>query len=91
MTELQPYQIMTVIAFLAVLVLIQVAIKLFRGQDLLRPAQKRMRVVETLTVGPKERLLLVEIDEQETLVGVSKQGSVSILDFKTKIGGPSDA
>ena len=91
MTELQPYQILTVIAFLAMLVLIQVAIKFFRGQDLLRPAQKRMRVVETLTVGPKERLLLVEIDEQQTLVGVSKQGSVSILDFKTKIGGPSDA
>lgn len=79
MTDIQPYQIVVVLAFLAVLFAVQIFLKYGRvPQSPLRGAD-RLRLVQQIAVGPKERLLLVCVDNEEFLIACPKHGEMSVV------------
>ncbi len=47
--------------------------KLQNGSSLLRMNRNRMQVLETLSVGTRQKIMLVRVDEREILVGVTAQ------------------
>ena len=52
--------------------------KLQNGQGLLRKHTQRLQTVETLSVGTRQKIMLIRVDEREILVGVSAQ-NISVL------------
>lgn len=40
---------------------------------LLRKATNRMHVVETLSVGPRQKIALIQVDGREVLIGITAQ------------------
>ena len=79
MTDIQPYQIVVVLAFLAVLFAVQIFLKYGRmPQNQLRNVD-RLRLVQQIAIGPKERLLLVSVDNDEFLVTCPKHGQMSVV------------
>ncbi len=66
--------------FLLVLVLLLGVLWLLRrlqgikGLQGLRPVARRLSVVEALTVGPRQKLAIVRMDEREVLVGITPHG-----------------
>ena len=79
MTDIQPYQIVVVLAFLAVLFAVQIFLKYGRmPQNQLRNVD-RLRLVQQIAIGPKERLLLVSVDNDEFLVTCPKHGLMSVV------------
>ncbi len=47
--------------------------KLQNGSSLLRKNPNRMQVLETLSVGTRQKIMLIRVDEREILVGVTAQ------------------
>lgn len=45
--------------------------KLQNGQGLLRKHTQRLQTLETLSVGTRQKIMLIRVDEREILVGVS--------------------
>jgi flagellar protein FliO/FliZ len=45
--------------------------KLQNGQGLLRKNTQRMQTLETLSVGTRQKIMLIRVDDREILVGVS--------------------
>ena len=66
--------------FLLVLVLLVAVLWLLRrfqgikGLQGLRPVARRLSVVEALSVGPRQKLAIVKVDDREVLMGVSPTG-----------------
>jgi flagellar protein FliO/FliZ len=66
--------------FLLVLVLLLAVLWVLRrlqgikGLQGLRPVARRLAVVEALSVGPRQKLAIVRLDNREVLVGVSPNG-----------------
>lgn len=66
--------------FLLVLVLLVAVLWLlrrlqgFKGLQGLRPAARRLSVVESLSMGPRQKLALVRWDDREVLIGLTPQG-----------------
>ena len=54
----------------------------------LRPAARRLAVVESLSVGPRQRIALVRVDEREVLIGVSPAG-FTLLQAPGSAAGPA--
>jgi len=52
--------------------------KLQNGQGLLRKHTQRLQTVETLSVGTRQKIMLIRVDEREILVGVSAQ-NITVL------------
>ena len=52
--------------------------KLQNGQGLLRKHTQRLQTVETLSVGARQKIMLIRVDEREILVGVSAQ-NITVL------------
>jgi flagellar protein FliO/FliZ len=50
-----------------------------RMQSRVRPGGQRVRCVESLAVGVKERVLLLEVGERQLLVGASPAGLRTLL------------
>jgi len=47
--------------------------KLQNGQSLLRKHTQRLQTVETLSVGTRQKIMLIRVDDREILLGVSAQ------------------
>jgi flagellar protein FliO/FliZ len=47
--------------------------KLQSGSSLLRKNTQRMQTLETLSVGTRQKIMLIRVDEREILVGVTAQ------------------
>jgi flagellar protein FliO/FliZ len=47
--------------------------RLQSGTSLLRKSKNRLHVLETLSVGARQKILLIRVDEREILVGISAQ------------------
>lgn len=47
--------------------------KLQSGQGLLRKNTQRLQTLETLSVGTRQKIMLIRVDDREILVGVSAQ------------------
>jgi flagellar protein FliO/FliZ len=47
--------------------------KLQNGSSLLRKSTARLQALETLSVGPRQKIMLVRVDEREILVGITAQ------------------
>jgi flagellar protein FliO/FliZ len=47
--------------------------KLQSGSSLLRKSTARLQALETLSVGPRQKIMLVRVDEREILVGITAQ------------------
>jgi flagellar protein FliO/FliZ len=45
-----------------------------KGLQGLRPVARRLSVVEALTVGPRQKLAVVRLDDREVLVGITPSG-----------------
>ena len=56
MSDIQPIQIVIILIFLGALFAAQVIIKRLIANGKVVPVQSDMRIVETLLVGPKDRL-----------------------------------
>lgn len=52
--------------------------KLQNGQGLLRKHTQRLQTMETLSVGTRQKIMLIRVDEREILIGVSAQ-SITVL------------
>ena len=79
MTDIQPYQIVVVLAFLAVLFAVQIFLKYGRMPQSQMRSVDRLRLVQQIAIGPKERLLLVSVDSEEFLVACPKHGQMSVV------------
>ena len=47
--------------------------KLQNGQSLMRKHTQRLQTRETLSVGPRQKIMLIRVDDREILLGVSAQ------------------
>ena len=47
--------------------------KLQNGQGLMRKHTQRLQTLETLSVGTRQKIMLIRVDDREILVGVSVQ------------------
>jgi flagellar protein FliO/FliZ len=47
--------------------------KLQNGSPLLRKNSQRLQTLETLSVGPRQKIMLIRLDDREVLVGVTAQ------------------
>ncbi len=61
--------------------------KLQNGSSLLRKSTQRMQTLETLSVGTRQKIMLIRVDNREILVGVTAQ-QMTVL---TPWPGASDA
>lgn len=47
--------------------------KLQNGSPLLRKSANRLQALETLSIGPRQKIMLIRVDEREILIGVTAQ------------------
>lgn len=59
-----------------------------RMQARVRPGGQRVRCVETLAVGMKERVLLLEVGDRQLVVGASPSGLRTLLVLDEKLPAP---
>jgi flagellar protein FliO/FliZ len=52
--------------------------KLQRANPFVKGQQQRLHIVETLSVGPRQKIAIIRCDHQEFVVGISPQGIQSI-------------
>lgn len=52
--------------------------KLQRANPFVKGQQQRLHIVETLSVGPRQKIAIIRCDQQEFVVGISPQGIQSI-------------
>jgi flagellar protein FliO/FliZ len=55
------------------LILLWTLRKLQNGSPLLRKNTQRLQTLETLSVGPRQKIMLIRLDDREVLVGVTAQ------------------
>lgn len=79
MVDIQPFQIIIVICFLAALLAVQIFVKRFGRHGSLKLSGQPIQIVQSLSLGPKERLMLVRVREVDILVGQAKQGAITLL------------
>lgn len=52
--------------------------KLQRANPFVKGQQQRLHIVETIGVGPRQKIAIIRCDQQEFVVGISPQGIQSI-------------
>jgi len=52
--------------------------KLQAGGGLRQASDKRLKVVETLSIGPRQKISLIQIDGQDVLVGITAQSITAL-------------
>ncbi|MBX2825491.1 MAG: flagellar biosynthetic protein FliO [Gammaproteobacteria bacterium] len=72
---------MTILALALVLVLAWLILKALASSGMAKTRSGRVRITETLPLGTRERLVIVEHDGHEYLLGVSS-ASVNLLEKK---------
>ncbi|MBX2885008.1 MAG: flagellar biosynthetic protein FliO [Granulosicoccus sp.] len=73
--------VMTILALALVLVLAWIILRALSATGLTRSRTGRLKIKETLALGARERIVLIEHDEHEYLVGVSS-GSINLIEKK---------
>ena len=58
--------------------------KLQNGQGLLRKSSQRLQTLEILSVGTRQKIMLIRVDDREILIGVSAQTMTVLSPFPTK-------
>jgi flagellar protein FliO/FliZ len=54
-----------------------------RANPFIKGQQQRLHIVETLSVGPRQKIAIIRCDNQEFVVGISPQGIQSIGSVNT--------
>lgn len=72
---------MTIIALALVLVLAWIILRALSSSGLTRSRTGRLQIKETLALGARERIVLVQHDDHDYLIGVSS-GSINLLEKK---------
>lgn len=57
--------------------------KLQRANPFVKGQHQRLHIVETLSVGPRQKIAIIRCDDQEFVVGLSPQGIQSIGSVNT--------
>ena len=68
-----------VLGLLAVLLF---ALKKIQSSNLLGLPQRRMRILETLSAGPRQKIVLLRVKDQEVLIGITPQGMTTLTTFQ---------
>ena len=70
----------SLLSFFLVLALLGLTLYLIKryGSNLQNKTGRKVRLVETLNLSPKQRLILVEVEKENLLIGVS-QGNMTLL------------
>ena len=77
---------LTVIALIAVLAIAWMSLKLLAGLGKGSLKHSRMKIVQSLPVGSRERIIIVDVDGQEYVLGVTAQGITRLDSPKSHIG-----
>lgn len=89
------WEILKMLASLALVLVLMVALlwALRRLQHKLQTSAdptRQMRLVETLSVGPRQKILLMQVDGQRVLIGVTAQQIQSLGQWSAEALSPSD-
>jgi flagellar protein FliO/FliZ len=57
------------------------ALKKIQTGNLLGLPKRRMRVVETISAGPRQKIILLRVKNQEVLIGITPQGMSTLTTF----------
>jgi len=68
-------------AVLAVMAVLLFALKKIQTGNLLGLPKRRMRVLETLSAGPRQRVVLLRVKNQDVLIGITPQGMSLLTTF----------
>jgi flagellar protein FliO/FliZ len=63
--------------------------KLQNGQGLLRKQTQRLQTLETLSVGTRQKIMLIRVDDREILVGVSVHSMTVLSPWPTQDNPPA--
>ena len=77
------------LALALVLVLAWFAIRLLARVSSGNLGSARMRVTSTLPIGTRERLMIVECDDREYVIGVTPS-AISVIDSRTRKTDPAE-
>ena len=91
MSDIEPYQIITILVFLGILVCAQIVIKRLSVRGKFTPLKNVIKVTEKLNITSKEQLLIIRVREQEFLFSVSKSGPSNIIQLNSLDEEYSDA
>ena len=69
-------------AVLAVMAVLLFALKKIQTSNLLGLPKRRMRVLETLSAGPRQRVVLLRVKNQDVLIGITPQGMSLLTTFE---------
>ncbi len=64
--------------------------KMQNGSPLLRKKSQRMQTLETLSVGPRQKILLIQVDGQDVLVGVTAHQMTALSPWPGPVATPTD-
>ena len=64
--------------------------KMQNGSTLMRKKNQRMHTIETLSVGPRQKILLIQVDGQDVLVGVTAHQMTALSPWPSKVAMPTD-
>lgn len=56
-------------------------LKKMQNGNLLGMGQRRIRVIETLSTGPRQKLILMHVNNKEILIGVTAQNMSTLASF----------
>lgn len=66
---------------LALLALVLVALKKMQSGALLGMAPRKIRILDTVSIGPRQKIVLLRVKEQDILVGVTVQQINTLASF----------
>ncbi len=69
-------------AVLAVMAVLLFALKKIQTSNLLGLPKRRMRVLETMSAGPRQRVVLMRVKNQDVLIGITPQGMSLLTTFE---------
>jgi flagellar protein FliO/FliZ len=64
--------------------------KLQNGSHMLRKKSQRLHTVETLSIGPRQKIVLLQVDGQDVLVGVTAHQMTALSAWPAQAVGPID-
>jgi len=64
--------------------------KMQNGSTLMRKKNQRMHTIETLSVGPRQKILLIQVDGQDVLVGVTAHQMTALSPWPSTMAMPID-
>lgn len=63
--------------------------KMQNGSTLLRKKNQRMHTVETLSIGTRQKIVLIQVDGQDVLIGVTAHQMTALSPWPAQTGLPS--